>query len=506
MDTSSLVATLLNAPSTDGHELIALPDSVEWLEVRADLTGDVGIDWLRRHFRGRLIYTLRSRAEGGNGSDSAAQRRDRLLTASNHYDLVTLEGERDLSCEILAGIPSSQRLISWHGPTAELWEIRSKLENFSAVEARFYRLVTTATRPGDELVPLLLLKAMERSDVIAYATGAMGLWSRLVALSLGSPLLFGAVESGLEGSDEPNIARLIKDYGLPDMTQFKEIYGIVGNPVSHSLSPRLHNAAYGALGHKALFVTFQVESFRDFWSRVVESDALKTLGMAINGLTVASPHKETALMFTAAHSPMVTRAGAMNICTRSNGSWQAATTDPEGVVVALRKRGIDPDGKRAAVVGCGGAGRAVAAGLNQAGAHVTLVNRGPERGRLAVELLGLPFVPLSRFTVDGFSIVVNATPVGRDDAQMPFQIEELGEDAIVVDLVYGSGPTPLVEKALSRGFVVIDGREVLLTQVQHQFTLMTGREMPPDLASKILDSQAESMNVTTRTQFVGQVS
>lgn len=492
---ATLVATLLDPPSSGGENLLALPDTVEWLEVRADLVGDYDVEWLRRHFGGRLIYSLRSHAEGGNAPDCFDQRHERLLAATAHYDLIELEGERDLIPELLSAIPSWQRLISWHGPAVELEELRAKCDRFSSVEARFYKFVPTAKTPGDELVPLSLLKSLSRSDVIAYASGPVGFWSRLVAPLLGAHYIFGAVGPRPEISGEPSLTRLIEDYGLPVMMTWKEIYGIVGNPVSHSLSPRLHNAAYRALGYPALFVPFHVESFNNFWWKVVESEALKSLDICIKGLTVASPYKETALDFAAKSSVMVKRAGATNICVRSNGVWEADTTDPEGVVAALGERGIDVVDKEAAVIGCGGAGRAVAAALSNAGARVTLVNRGQERGQLAVRLLGLPFVPLSNFTPKGYAIVVNATPVGRDDGEKPFKVEELSADAVVVDLVYGSKPTPLMANALERGNVVIDGREVLLTQVRRQFRLMIGRKMPTGLAAEVLDSHARPPDV-----------
>src|SRR4026207_615329 len=92
----ALVATVLEVPSAGGQELLALPRSVEWLEVRADLTGDLDPVQLRRHFKGNLIYTLRSNAEGGQSSDVVSRRHDRLLAAANQYDLISLEGERDL--------------------------------------------------------------------------------------------------------------------------------------------------------------------------------------------------------------------------------------------------------------------------------------------------------------------------------------------------------------------------------------------------------------------------
>ena len=138
------------------------------------------------------------------------------------------------------------------------------------------------------------------------------------------------------------------------------------------------------------------------------------------------------------------------------------------------------------MIGCGGAGRAIAAALDQSGARVTLVNRGQERGSFAAELLGLPYVPLLNFDAEGYQVVVNATPVGRDDDATPFKLETLAEEAVVIDLVYGSRPTPLVSNSTGLGRTVIDGRDVLLTQVRRQFQIMTGREMSVRLARETL--------------------
>jgi shikimate 5-dehydrogenase len=95
-------------------------------------------------------------------------------------------------------------------------------------------------------------------------------------------------------------------------------------------------------------------------------------------------------------------------------------------------------------------------------------------------------VPLSEFSVEGYSVIVNATPVGRDSSELPFELTGLSNHAIVVDLVYGSSTTSLIANALASGRVAIDGREVLFVQVRRQFYLMTGQEMPVGLASKIL--------------------
>jgi 3-dehydroquinate dehydratase/shikimate dehydrogenase len=218
----------------------------------------------------------------------------------------------------------------------------------------------------------------------------------------------------------------------------------------------------------------------------VLSRKLDTLGMPINGMTVASPHKEEALMKAKTVSAMARQAEAANILTRNNGWWNADTTDPDVIYTASRDRSVPVREKRAAVIGCGGAGRAIAAALVKSGAGVTLINRGAERGEHAATLLGLPYVPLHDFDAEGYDIVVNATPVGRDTDEVPFEIERLNNDAVVIDLVYGSRPTPLIDTTRARRQIAIDGREVLVTQVRRQFRMMTGKEMSVALAQQVL--------------------
>ena len=486
MPQAMIVATLMAPPAANGEELSSLPSAVNWLEVRADLVGDLDPDWLRTHFSGKLIYTLRSKAEGGNFGGSARQRRQRLLKNAKHYDLMDLEGERDLLAEILADVPPDRRLISWHGPATDYARLKRRLEKFSAVEAHAYKLVPMGRQAGDERAALSLLKLAGRNDLIAYTTGETGFWSRLLAPYFGMPMIFGTIGKQPWSAGEPTVSQLVEEYHLPRLMPLREIYGIVGDPVQHSLSPRLHNAAYRALGYPALFVPFHAESFSDFWRDVVEEGTLEALGLTMRGLTVVSPHKETALSEVTTISAMVQRAGSTNIFVRNNGTWKADTTDPEGVVAAISQRGFTLTGKKVAVVGCGGSGRAIAAALDQAGAHVMLVNRGAERGLRASQLLGLPFISLSEFAVDGYSVIVNATPVGRENGDLPFELQGLSRDAVIVDLVYGPKTTPLVARAMAQGNLAIDGREVLYLQVRRQFHLMTGHEMPADLALNIL--------------------
>ena len=445
MTRPSLIATLSTTPSPNGKELATLSPSVDTLEVRADLVRELSPEWIRQHFRGRVLYEFNV--------------------------------ERGLDEALLSRIPAEERIVSSYGRASDLDQLKRRLAEMSAVPARFYKLVNKAERVSEEFLPLHLLKTLDRPDVIAYADGCLGFWTRLLALQFGAPAICGLVAPGPDPS-QPTVAKLIDDYGLPEVRPVKELFAIIGNPIFHSLSPRLHNSSYRAMNYSALFVPLLVNSFAEFWREFVQSKQLDALGVPINGMTVASPHKEEACLTAKRVSSMVQQTQAANILLRTNGWWSADTTDPDVIYAASNQQNVRVREKRAAVIGCGGAGRAIAAALAESGAGVTLINRGAERGERASSLLGLPYIPLLDFDVEGYDIVVNATPVGRDTDEAPFKLERLSNDAVVIDLVYGSRPTPLVDSTLARHQVAIDGRHVLMTQVRKQFLLMTGKEMP----------------------------
>ncbi len=354
------------------------------MEIRADLVGDLDAGAVARlvgPFSGKLLYTLRSRAEGGGYEGSPERRRKRLIEAAGRYDLVDLEAARDLTPEILQAIPPEKRVLSWHGPAPGFDGLEATFERMATVPAVLYKLVPTAAQHGDEIPCLTLLHTLGRRDVIAFAAGPCGAWTRFVAPRLGAPVIYGMLGEVPGAPGQISIDRLRRDYLLPDLPPVQALFGIVGNPVTHSLSPRIHNTAYRALGLPAAYLPFHTESFGDLWLEVVESGVLETLGLPIRGLSVTAPFKESALAVAGAESPLAGLIGAANTLVCNQGVWEAEATDPDGVVLPLKDRGIQIEGIEAAVVGAGGAGRSAAEGLARAGARVTIFNRDPERGK-----------------------------------------------------------------------------------------------------------------------------
>jgi 3-dehydroquinate dehydratase/shikimate dehydrogenase len=276
------------------------------------------------------------------------------------------------------------------------------------------------------------------------------------------------------------------DYGFPEVYPANEVFAIVGQPVTGSLSPRLHNGAYRAEDSGRLFLSFPADNFPQFWQRIVLGGGMEAIGFPIMGLSVVSPHKEAALEVAKHCAPLCQQCASSNLLVRRENQWTALTTDPEGIFHNLSLGHLRP-GTKVAILGCGGSGRIAAAALSQAGANVTLVNRGVDRGRWAAKLLRLPFVPLKSFSARGYGAIVNATPVGRNGERLPVDLAQLEPEATVVDMVYNhAGVTALAEEGRALGHHVVDGWLVLLAQARRQYFLMTGETMPISLARGLL--------------------
>jgi 3-dehydroquinate dehydratase / shikimate dehydrogenase len=490
--TCAIVATLTTAVWTEGRELRALRGTASGLEIRADLTGDINPETLRAHIDGELIYSLRSVESGGVFDGCREERTRRLLAAARHYDLIDLEVDRDLTDELLAAIPAHRRRICWYGEGRDHLGLAAVFAAMAGTAARLYLLAPEAETVEQAMAPLHLLKKLGRSDVTAFATGELGGCSRLLAPWLGAPVVFGGLgHNGAHGL--LTIERLLNDYPFPHLPPLENVFGIVGQRVGESHSPRLHNAGYRAVGLPAMFLPLHANEFTDSWRTMLAE--FDRLGIPFGGATVVAPYKEEALRLADTVSAEVNRAGAANLLVRKASGWRAYTTDPIGVVGAVRDTGVWLAGRKVAVVGCGGAGRGAAAGLSRAGARPTVVNRGVARGRYAAHLLGVDYVPLNQFQPEDYSLIVHATPVR---GTLPFSVDRIPDNGVLVDMAYGPEETELVAAANRRRLRVVDGWRVLMVEVARQFRLMTGRAMPKAMESA---PGSELAAATSRREF-----
>jgi shikimate dehydrogenase len=263
-----------------------------------------------------------------------------------------------------------------------------------------------------------------------------------------------------------------------------DVYGLIGNPVEHSLSPPMHEAAYEALGLEARYVLF--EPTADALATAVDgADAL-----GIRGLNVTIPFKEDVL----AHvdpDPIARRIGAVNTIDFGGDSVTGHNTDAAGVRRSFESAGVDVEGRNAVVVGAGGAGRAAAFALEDAGATIHVANRTAERARALADALerassgGLETLEES---VPDAEVLVNATSVGMEEDETPVPAALLHDDLAVLDAVYTPLETRLLSEAATAGCTTIDGGQMLCFQAAEAFERWTDRDAPVERMRRALEA------------------
>ena len=254
------------------------------------------------------------------------------------------------------------------------------------------------------------------------------------------------------------------------------VAAVIGDPVEHSRSPAIHNAAFEAAGLNWVFLALRVTA-ADLADAVA---GFRATGMA--GLSVTMPHKEAIVPLLDRLSSTAATLGAVNCVTREDGAPVGHNTDGDGLVDALREAGFDPAGRRCLVLGAGGAARAAVLALGMAGAaEVGVAARRPERAAAAAVLAG----PAGRAVAPdagSYELVVNATPLGMEATDPPpLPVEGISPGHTVVDLVYAAGMTPLLQAAAAVGATPVDGLCPLLHQASRAFELWIGQPAPLDV-------------------------
>jgi shikimate dehydrogenase len=268
----------------------------------------------------------------------------------------------------------------------------------------------------------------------------------------------------------------------PGPTAATRVAAVIGDPVRHSLSPVIFNAAFHATDLDWVFVAFEVAEARVNGAL----DGVRALEIA--GISVTMPHKGAVAALVDRLTPAAEQLGAVNTVRNVAGELEGGNTDGEGFLRALKaETGFDPSGRCCVVVGAGGAGRAVVAALARAGAaRLVVVNRDVGRAEQACLLAGAVGEVGPMGLVEQADLVVNATPVGMtggDPTLSPIPDECLHTGQVVADLVYRPDETALLAAARRRGITALNGLGMLVHQAALQFEWWTGRQAPLEVMS-----------------------
>ncbi|MEZ0344388.1 MAG: shikimate dehydrogenase [Caldimicrobium sp.] len=259
-----------------------------------------------------------------------------------------------------------------------------------------------------------------------------------------------------------------------------KVFGIIGDPVSHSLSPAMHNAALRELSLKAVYGAFQVK--REFLKEAIEG--LRALN--ISGVSVTIPHKEAVISFLDFVDEVSQKIGAVNTILNKEGKLFGYNTDWIGVLKSFEERGINIYGKRVSVLGAGGASRAVIFALKKGGAkEICIYNRTFDRAKKLAEEFGCMALPWEEVSKAEGDIIIQTTSVGLKSFESPVPQEVFKNFKVAMDIVYLPLKTKFLQDA-ERYCETIDGLRMLLHQGVEQFKLFTGLNPPVKVMEKVL--------------------
>jgi shikimate dehydrogenase len=251
-------------------------------------------------------------------------------------------------------------------------------------------------------------------------------------------------------------------------------FGIIGNPVAHSLSPVMHNQAFATIGYNAVYLAF----------RVINLDSAIKGVKALNfkGVSVTIPHKVAVMECLDEIDATAAHIGAVNTIVNRQGRLIGYNTDCPGALEALRTQ-TTIQGKSVALIGAGGAARAIGFGLVAAGGQVTVLNRSRTNGERLAGDLKAEFSSLNDWQPNRYEILINTTSVGMhpDTDATPIPKEHLSEDMVVMDIVYNPIKTRLLREAEAKKCRTINGVSMFVFQGAQQFELWTGQKAPVEI-------------------------
>ena len=435
-----------------------------------------------------MVATVRRPVDGGRWSGSEEERLMLLRQAIvAGFDWV------DLEIDIIESVPRFQdvrRIVSYHNMRevpADLEQIHQKM---CELDADVVKLAVTAHQPADNIRVLDLVRKASKPTV-AFCMGDLGLPSRVLSGQAGSPFTYAAFnkERGI-APGLPSFEELRKIYRYESIDVTTAVYGVIGDPVAHSLSPVIHNRAFKQLGINAVYLPFRVP-------RGDLPGFLKSFeSLPVQGYSVTIPHKEVAATLPGQKDQIVALTQAANTLLPAEHGWRSFNTDAPAAVESLRahlpantegyRGGLDT--RSVLILGAGGVARAVAHGLRREGAVLAIANRTLERAQKLAEEVGCRAIDWGARHNVLFDTLINCTSVGMypNMDESPVHNSVLKPGILVFETIYTPETTLLVKEARMRGCQVLTGVDMFVRQAAAQFKLFTDRNPPLDYMETVV--------------------
>ncbi len=433
--------------------------------------------FLETHQYVTAIGTCRRADNGGKFKGSLAAQLDILAkaaTAGCRILDIELESAAKAEPEVLAKLRGKAGLIiSFHDFRATR-NLEQTLEKMLKIPADFYKIVSTATTLSDNVTMMKFLQTeSDKHALIGLCMGEQGIISRVLSVRAGSVFTFGAVSDDLKTAPGQISAQKLRSiYRIEQVDAATRVYGVAGDPIEHSLSPAIMNAAMRRENVNAVYLALHAKSLKDLMSCLRE--------IPLHGLSITMPYKQAILQYldnTDAHTAKI---GACNTVVRGqDGKLYGFNTDVAGIVRPLEQR-ISLHGAKMLVMGAGGAARAAVFGLKERGAEVWVLNRSSVKAQKLAKQAKARFLKRSDLRKNAFDVMINATPVGTGNSRDCVFKEDEIQAKVVFDMVYDPVETRLLQVARAKGIAVIPGVEMFVHQGARQFEIWTGKPAPAD--------------------------
>src|SRR5688572_6449907 len=446
-----------DAAAAAGADLVELRlDSVADPDVTAALSGRTT----------PVIVTVRPEWEGGAFKDSEAERRRMLECALQQgAEYVDVEYKAAFASELIAATGGKRIVLSSHDFEGVPVDLIERVRAMRAAGAEIVKIAVMAKSLSDTLH---LLQIQRAPNTVLIGMGPAGAPTRVLAAHFHS-LWSYAGEGYAPG--QISAARMLSEFRFREITDQTAIYGVVGSPLTHSVSPAMHNAAFRAAGVDAVYVPMVASSAEDF--------TIFATALGVQGVSITIPYKVDIFERADAVDELAKKVGAVNTYRRDALRWEARNTDVSGFLAPLEGR-LNLRGARATILGAGGSARAVAVALASAGSIVTIFGRN--RGK-AKDVAALAGGTAGTFPVPAKSwdLLVNTTPVGMFPNVDETPFEGAFDGRFVYDLVYNPMDTRLLKEAAAAGCDTVGGLDMLVAQAEDQSEWWTGKRPPEGL-------------------------
>jgi len=443
----------------------------------------------------QIILTLRPAEYGGARAISAQDRLHFRLQNSGYLksdrdDLCDLELDLALLLQKRAGEGNDavgtnlcdwdRTICSYHDFAGVPADLEKIYESMAQTESRILKLAVQADDALDCLSIFQLLDRAQREgrELIAIAMGQAGVMTRILGPSRGSFLTYGSVDDESATAPGQLTACELRDvYRIDNIDRQTQVTGLIGRPVAHSISPHIHNAALAKANLNAVFIPLEVQDVNAFIKRMVRPSS-REIDWELRGLSVTAPHKSAVIGGLNWIDAAAREIGAVNTIVVEGDELHGYNTDAIGFITPLKQRQQSLAGLRCAVIGAGGAARAVVWALKAEGAIATVFARNEAKAEMLAQQFGVAYKPLSNATFRDSDVVINATPIGtrgKAEHETPTTREQLGEVRLAYDLVYNPFETRFLSDARAAGCETIAGLEMLIAQAVEQFKLWTGK-------------------------------